>query len=63
MVRTIVYLIFAIVVLGGLLVPAVMSLLGEHNWYLPRRLDRRLPQATHELQELAAPWDALQEGA
>jgi RND superfamily putative drug exporter len=28
----------------GLLVPAVMSLLGEHNWYLPRWLDRLLPQ-------------------
>jgi RND superfamily putative drug exporter len=27
-----------------LLVPAVMHLLGRHNWYLPRFLARRLPQ-------------------
>jgi putative drug exporter of the RND superfamily len=27
-----------------LLVPAVMHLFGRHNWWLPRGLDRRLPQ-------------------
>jgi RND superfamily putative drug exporter len=27
-----------------LLVPAVMHLLGRHNWWLPRGLERRLPQ-------------------
>jgi RND superfamily putative drug exporter len=26
-----------------LLVPAVMAMLGRHNWWLPRWLDRRLP--------------------
>jgi putative drug exporter of the RND superfamily len=25
------------------LVPSVMELLGDANWYLPRRLDRILP--------------------
>ena len=50
-------------VVRGLLLPAVMSLLGEHNWYLPRWLDRLLPHASGELQELAAPLDGLQEAA
>jgi len=27
-------------IVRGLLVPAVMTLLGERNWYLPRRLER-----------------------
>jgi RND superfamily putative drug exporter len=27
-----------------LLVPAVMHLLGRSNWWLPRFMDRRLPQ-------------------
>jgi putative drug exporter of the RND superfamily len=27
-----------------LLVPAIMHLLGRANWWLPRWLDRRLPQ-------------------
>jgi len=27
-----------------LLVPAVMHLLGRANWWLPRSVDRRLPQ-------------------
>jgi RND superfamily putative drug exporter len=26
-----------------LLVPSVMQLLGERNWWIPRRLDRLLP--------------------
>jgi len=33
-------------IVRGLLVPAVMSLLGERNWYLPRWLDRIIPQHT-----------------
>jgi putative drug exporter of the RND superfamily len=35
-------------IVRGLLVPAVMALLGERNWYLPRWLDRVLPQLAHE---------------
>jgi uncharacterized membrane protein YdfJ with MMPL/SSD domain len=35
-------------IVRGLLVPAVMGLLGERNWYLPRWLDRVLPEASHE---------------
>jgi uncharacterized membrane protein YdfJ with MMPL/SSD domain len=37
-------------IVRGLLVPAVMALLGERNWYLPRWLDRVLPQVAHEPQ-------------
>jgi putative drug exporter of the RND superfamily len=37
-------------IVRGLLVPAVMGLLGERNWYLPRWLDRVLPEVTHEPQ-------------
>jgi uncharacterized membrane protein YdfJ with MMPL/SSD domain len=33
-------------IVRGLLVPAVMGLLGERNWYLPRWLDRVLPEVT-----------------
>jgi putative drug exporter of the RND superfamily len=50
-------------IVRGLLVPAVMSLLGEHNWYLPRWLDRRLPQPMSEPQELAAAWPSYREAA
>jgi len=32
-------------IVRGLLVPATMTLLGEHNWYLPRWLERLLPPA------------------
>jgi RND superfamily putative drug exporter len=39
-------------IVRGLLLPAVMSLLGERNWYLPRWLDRIIPQ--HSI-ESAAP--------
>jgi RND superfamily putative drug exporter len=35
-------------IVRGLLVPAVMGLLGERNWYLPRWLDRVLPEVNHE---------------
>jgi len=34
-------------IVRALLVPAVMALLGEWNWYLPRFL-RRLPKASVE---------------
>jgi uncharacterized membrane protein YdfJ with MMPL/SSD domain len=50
-------------IVRGLLVPAVMSLLGERNWYLPRWLDRLLPHPTSRLQELAAPEHELREAA
>ncbi|MFF4895491.1 MMPL family transporter [Streptomyces sp. NPDC001068] len=42
-------------VIRGVLLPAVMALLGERNWYLPRWL-HRLPDLTHdESPEAAAP--------
>src|SRR6266511_38701 len=47
----------------GLLVPAVMSLLGERNWYLPHWLDRLLPRQQHELKELAATQPAFRRAA
>jgi uncharacterized membrane protein YdfJ with MMPL/SSD domain len=50
-------------IVRGLLVPAVMSLLGERNWYLPRSLDRLLPQPTTEPQELAAARHAFRKAA
>ncbi|MFD7433192.1 MMPL family transporter [Streptomyces sp. NPDC059861] len=34
-------------IIRGVLLPAVMSLLGERNWYLPRWLNR-LPDLTHD---------------
>ncbi|MFR0356357.1 MMPL family transporter [Streptomyces sediminimaris] len=34
-------------VIRGVLLPAVMALLGERNWYLPRWM-RRLPDLTHD---------------
>ncbi|HEY3337635.1 MAG TPA: MMPL family transporter [Propionicimonas sp.] len=37
------------------LVPAVMSVLGKHAWYLPRWLDRLLPHLDIEGSQLAAP--------
>jgi uncharacterized membrane protein YdfJ with MMPL/SSD domain len=40
-------------IVRGLLVPAVMGMLGERNWYLPRWLDRLLPQHTIESPETA----------
>jgi uncharacterized membrane protein YdfJ with MMPL/SSD domain len=39
-------------IVRGLLVPATMSLLGERNWYLPRWLDRLLPQLASDSQAL-----------
>jgi putative drug exporter of the RND superfamily len=35
-------------------VPSIMSLLGRHAWYLPRWLDRFLPQLRLEGGEAAA---------
>ncbi|MFI1072860.1 MMPL family transporter [Streptomyces puniciscabiei] len=40
-------------VIRGVLLPAVMALLGERNWYLPTWL-RRLPDLTHDEAPLAA---------
>jgi uncharacterized membrane protein YdfJ with MMPL/SSD domain len=37
-------------IVRGVLLPAVMGLLGERNWYLPRWLDRVLPEVSHEPQ-------------
>jgi uncharacterized membrane protein YdfJ with MMPL/SSD domain len=37
-------------IVRGVLLPAVMGLLGERNWYLPRWLDRVLPEVTHKPQ-------------
>jgi uncharacterized membrane protein YdfJ with MMPL/SSD domain len=41
-------------VIRGVLLPAVMSLLGERNWYLPRWLNR-LPDLTHDESMLPRP--------
>ncbi|MET9220112.1 MMPL family transporter [Streptomyces sp. NPDC003300] len=41
-------------VIRGVLLPAVMSLLGERNWYLPRWM-HRLPDMTHDESTLAPP--------
>ncbi len=50
-------------IVRGLLVPAVMSLLGEHNWYLPRWLDRMLPGAPNEPPQLAPARPAFRQAA
>ncbi len=34
-------------VVRAVLLPAAMTLLGRHNWWLPAFLDRRLPQRAH----------------
>lgn len=39
-------------IIRGVLLPAVMALLGEHNWYFPKWLNR-LPDLTHD--EMAEP--------
>jgi uncharacterized membrane protein YdfJ with MMPL/SSD domain len=49
-------------IVRGLLVPAVMSVLGERNWYLPRWLDQLLPQETIKAPEVATD-EALREAA
>ncbi|MFF4590821.1 MMPL family transporter [Streptomyces sp. NPDC001388] len=48
-------------IIRGVLLPAVMALLGEHNWYLPKWL-HRLPDLTHdEAPEAIAPRTAAQD--
>ena len=42
-------------IVRGLLVPAVMSLLGEHNWYLPRWLGRLISGERREAQPHGIP--------
>jgi uncharacterized membrane protein YdfJ with MMPL/SSD domain len=37
-------------IVRGLLVPAVMTLLGERNWYLPRRFERVISREAREPQ-------------
>ncbi|MFI6877369.1 MMPL family transporter [Streptomyces sp. NPDC050400] len=49
-------------VIRGVLLPAVMALLGERNWYLPKWL-RRLPDLTHDEVALDAPRTGSDEGA
>jgi RND superfamily putative drug exporter len=46
-------------VLRTLLVPALMHLLGGANWWLPRRLDRRLPRISIEPPESRAAHEKL----
>ncbi|MEU6852101.1 MMPL family transporter [Actinacidiphila alni] len=41
-------------IIRGVLLPAVMSLLGERNWYLPRWMNR-LPDMTHDESALPLP--------
>ncbi|MGW4438273.1 MMPL family transporter [Streptomyces sp. NPDC004596] len=49
-------------VIRGVLLPAVMALLGERNWYLPKWL-HRLPDLTHdESPEPVAPAPVREEG-
>jgi hypothetical protein len=38
------------------LVPAVMQLLGERNWRLPRWLDRAVPELELEAQPVTTRW-------
>ena len=42
-------------IVRGLLVPAVMTLLGERNWYLPRRLERLISREPREPQVQGIP--------
>jgi RND superfamily putative drug exporter len=46
-----------------LLVPAVMTLLGRSNWWMPRLLDRVLPDFSIEGEEYFAERDAAAAGA
>ncbi|MEV6196715.1 MMPL family transporter [Streptomyces sp. NPDC051920] len=48
-------------VLRTLLVPALMHLLGDANWWLPRALDRRLPRISIEPPECRAAHERLAE--
>jgi uncharacterized membrane protein YdfJ with MMPL/SSD domain len=42
-------------VVRGLLLPAAMTLLGEHNWYLPRWLDRLTTRRSDERKPVPVP--------
>ena len=42
-------------IVRGLLVPAVMTLLGERNWYLPRRLERVISREPRDPQAHGMP--------
>jgi RND superfamily putative drug exporter len=42
-------------IVRGLLVPAVMTLLGERNWYLPRRLERLISREPRDPHVQGAP--------
>ncbi|MFJ6778840.1 MMPL family transporter [Streptomyces yangpuensis] len=44
-----------VTVVRGLLVPATMALLGDRGWWLPRRLDRILPELDIEGSSLTLP--------
>jgi RND superfamily putative drug exporter len=46
-----------------LLVPAIMTLLGRANWWMPRLLDRLLPDVSIEGEEYFAERDAAAAGA
>ncbi|MEU3888320.1 MMPL family transporter [Streptomyces sp. NPDC029041] len=48
-------------IIRGVLLPAVMALLGERNWYLPRWL-HRLPDLTHDEAPRAAAEPAARDG-
>ncbi|MFL4907231.1 MMPL family transporter [Streptomyces sp. MMS24-I2-30] len=48
-------------VVRTLLVPALMHLLGDANWWLPRWLDRRLPRISIEPPECRAAHDRLRD--
>jgi RND superfamily putative drug exporter len=48
-------------VLRTLLVPALMHLLGDANWWLPRALDKRLPRISIEPPECRAAHERLAE--
>jgi RND superfamily putative drug exporter len=50
-------------IVRGLLVPAVMSVSGEHNSYLPRCIDRLLPPQDVDPQELPASPAAFRQAA
>jgi uncharacterized membrane protein YdfJ with MMPL/SSD domain len=42
-------------IVRGLLLPAVMTLLGEHNWYLPRWLERLISREPRDRQRHGIP--------
>jgi RND superfamily putative drug exporter len=46
-----------------LLVPALMILVGDHNWYLPRWLDRLVPRVSIEGAEFFAGRDTASAAA